>query len=131
MPKIPSHAKCVFKGVLFDVYQWEQMGFDGTTTTFEMLRRKAGVQVLALNGIDVYYLEEEQPLKGKYRGLVGGSAESYEEDPLDVAKRELLEETGMVAKNGFCFLRRIMFLKQIGTFICMWLMGAKRFKSQP
>lgn len=35
---IPDHAKCVFKGVIFDVYQWEQKLYNGTTTTFEKLK---------------------------------------------------------------------------------------------
>lgn len=99
MPKIPPHAKCVFKGVIFDVYQWEQKLYDGSMEIFEMLKRKPNVQVLALSDENVFYLEEEQPFKGRYRGLVGGSAKSYDEDPLDIAKRELLEETGMVAKK--------------------------------
>ena len=29
MKKIPNNAKRVFKGVIFDVYQWEQEVFDG------------------------------------------------------------------------------------------------------
>lgn len=34
--KIPSTAKRVFKGIIFDVYRWEQEMFDETTSTFEI-----------------------------------------------------------------------------------------------
>ncbi len=34
---IPDHATCVFRGMLFDVYQWQQEMFDGSIETFEML----------------------------------------------------------------------------------------------
>ncbi len=37
--KIPPNAKRVFKGIIFDVYQWQQKMFDGSKETFEMLKR--------------------------------------------------------------------------------------------
>ena len=37
---IPPEAKCVFRGKIFDVYQWPQRLYDGSTATFEMLRRR-------------------------------------------------------------------------------------------
>ena len=36
--KVPKQAKRVFKGVIFDVYQWEQEMFDGTKEIFEKLK---------------------------------------------------------------------------------------------
>jgi len=33
---VPEEAKLVFKGIIYDVYQWEQKMFDGTFSTFEM-----------------------------------------------------------------------------------------------
>jgi len=32
--KIPKDAKLVFKGKIFDVYQWQQKVYDGTTVTY-------------------------------------------------------------------------------------------------
>lgn len=45
--KIPSVAQRVFRGQIFDVYQWPQMLFDGTVATFEMLKRADSVSVIA------------------------------------------------------------------------------------
>jgi len=97
MSKIPDYAKCIFKGEVFDTYQWQQELYDGSFKTFEMLRRKHSINVIALQGKDIVYIEEEQPNKAPFRGLISGGAESYEEDPLETAKRELLEETGMIS----------------------------------
>ncbi|MFO0971471.1 MAG: hypothetical protein U0520_03950, partial [Candidatus Saccharimonadales bacterium] len=58
---IPQDAKKVFDGVIFDVFQWQQQMFDGTTETFEMLRRPDTVQVICIDEGKVLVLEEEQP----------------------------------------------------------------------
>lgn len=48
--KIPEDAKLVFKGVIFDVYQWEQEMFDGTYETFEAIKRVGTVQIIPTIG---------------------------------------------------------------------------------
>lgn len=96
MGKIPDHATCVFKGKIFDVYQWEQELYDGSKATFEMLKRGNTVVVIPLQGDQVTYTLQEQPGKAPYLALPGGRAEEGEE-PLETAKRELLEETGMIS----------------------------------
>lgn len=90
---IPPTAKRVFKGILYDVYQWEQERFDGTKDTYEGLRRKPSVQVIAVVGDKLIILDEEQPALGKFTSVPGGV---YEDDnaPEEAAERELLEETG-------------------------------------
>jgi hypothetical protein len=45
---IPKQAQRVFKGQIFDVYQWPQKLFDGSTQTFEMLKRPDTLTVLAI-----------------------------------------------------------------------------------
>ena len=45
---IPADAKRVFEGVIFDVYQWQQKMFDGSTETFEVLKRPDSVEVIAI-----------------------------------------------------------------------------------
>ena len=45
---IPAEAECKFQGELFDVYQWPQEMFDGSTATFEMLRREDTVVIIAV-----------------------------------------------------------------------------------
>jgi len=36
---LPENAKLVFKGVVFDTYQWEIDGYDGSKKTFKKLKR--------------------------------------------------------------------------------------------
>ena len=93
---IPSNAKIVYKGILYDVYQWEQVLFDGTKEIFEGLRRKPSVQVIAVINDKLVLLEEEQPNIGKFLAVPGGVLED-EETPEEAAKRELLEETGCIS----------------------------------
>lgn len=94
---IPEHAKCVFEGIMFDVYQWEQELFDGTKTTFEKLKRPDTVVVFPVlpNG-KIIVTEQEQPGKEPFIGATGGRVDKGEAI-LDAAKRELLEESGYEA----------------------------------
>ncbi|MCW1908673.1 MAG: NUDIX domain-containing protein [Candidatus Saccharibacteria bacterium] len=96
--KIPSHAKLVFKGVLHDVYQWQQVMFDGSTSTFEALKRKPSVTIIASTKQGMLLVvDEEQPYNGRNLCLPGGIAES--DDLLSEAKRELAEETGYLSND--------------------------------
>lgn len=45
---IPKEATKVFEGRIYDVYQWPQKMFDGSTETFEMLGRADTVKIIAL-----------------------------------------------------------------------------------
>src|SRR3989344_2525310 len=96
---IPENARRVFKGVIFDVYQWEQRLFDGTTTTFEKIKRADTVVVFPVlpNG-RIILTEQEQPGKDPFLGATGGRVDEGE-DVLQAAKRELLEESGYVADH--------------------------------
>lgn len=70
---IPKHAKRVFKGIIFDVYQWKQKLFDGSFTTFEKIKRKSTVMVLPITKDGKIILtQQEQPLEGKFIGAIGG-----------------------------------------------------------
>lgn len=92
--KIPKNAKKVFEGVIFDVYQWEQEMFDGTFETFEMLSRVNTIQIIATAGDKILLAHQSQPTKEDFYSLFGGRAEKGEQ-PLETAKRELLEESGL------------------------------------
>ena len=91
--KLPPQAKQVFKGIIYDVYHWEQEMFDGSRQTFEMLKRPDTLQVIAIQGDKILIGHESQPTKKDFYTLLGGRAEAGEE-PLQSAKRELLEESG-------------------------------------
>ncbi|MCB9370654.1 NUDIX hydrolase [Candidatus Woesearchaeota archaeon] len=99
MNDFPPSANKVFKGVLFDVYQWEQELYDGSFKLFEKVKVPDGVTVFARTPDKKFILlHEEQPYVGSFTGLPSGHVE-HEEDPLCTAKRELLEELGMQAKE--------------------------------
>lgn len=94
---IPEGAKCVFKGKIFDVYQWEQSMYDGSTQTFEKLKRPDTVVVFpVLDDGSILLTEQEQPGKKPFISAPSGRVEEGE-DILEAAKREFLEETGYEA----------------------------------
>ena len=95
---IPLNAKKVFSGVIFDVYQWPQELFDGTMQTFEMLKRRGSTDIVTVHNGKILLQQQEQPGRPPFLSFPGGQIEDGE-DPLDGAKRELLEETGYVAQE--------------------------------
>ena len=100
---MPPHAKRVFKGVVFDTYQWEQEMYDGTKKLFEKLKRPDTVVVFpVLSDGRIILIEEEQPGQELSLGSIGGRVDEGE-DALAAAKRELLEETGYEAKEWLLF----------------------------
>lgn len=96
---LPPNAKRVFKGIIYDVYQWEQKLFDGSVATFEMLSRPDAVRVLAVRDDKIVILKQEQPDIGYFIDLPGGRHDIDREDELQAAQRELLEETGLIFKD--------------------------------
>ncbi len=96
---LPDNATVVFKGKLFDVYQWEQELFDGTKTIFEKLKRPDTVVIFPiLPDGKILLIKQEQPRKGSFISTPGGRVDEGE-DILSAAKRELLEETGYEAEE--------------------------------
>ncbi|HZP55176.1 MAG TPA: NUDIX domain-containing protein, partial [Candidatus Saccharimonadales bacterium] len=95
---IPSAAQKVFTGVIFDVYQWPQKMFDGTTATFEMLKRPDTVTVIPVLSDKIITIEDEQPHSGARLSFPGGRVDKNERT-LDAAKREIKEETGHEFKS--------------------------------
>lgn len=98
MVSIPSHAKKVFSGVIFDVFQWDQEMFDGRIETFEAVRRPYTALILPVIDNKIVLSYEQQPGKDWYMSFLGGRLSSWE-DSLQWAKRELEEEAGIVSDN--------------------------------
>lgn len=96
---IPNTAKCVFKGEIFEIWQWEQQLFDGTSAVFEKAVRQPSVGILPVttdHKIIVTY--QQQPGMQPFVSLVGGVVDPDEEIEV-AAHRELLEETGTRAES--------------------------------
>jgi ADP-ribose pyrophosphatase len=96
---LPDHATCVYKGKIFDTYQWDQEMYDGSIKTFEKLKRPDTVIVFpVLEDGRILLTVQEQPGKAAFLGGCGGRVEEGE-DILEAAKRECLEETGYEASE--------------------------------
>jgi len=91
---IPESAQCVFEGEIFDVYQWEQELYDGSTATFEKLTRADTAVVFPiLEDGRILLINEEQPGRTASHVAPSGRVEAGEL-PEQTARRELKEETG-------------------------------------
>lgn len=95
---IPEQAKRVFKGNIFDVYQWDQEMFDGSFEVFEMLKRPDTTKIFCIKDDKIIFVEEEQP-GHKFFDVPGGRHDIEGETELQSAQREVKEETGMFFKN--------------------------------
>lgn len=91
---IPDNAKRVFKGEIYDTYQWPQKMFDGSTETFEMLKRPDTVTAIPIADGKVITLEDRQPHTGKKMSFPGGRVDEADQSTLAAVKREVKEETG-------------------------------------
>lgn len=96
--RLPDHAKKVFGGIAYDIYQWEQELFDGSITTFEMAKHADAVSVIPIINDKIVIIHESQPRDEERIGFPGGVMDAGE-TPLQTAQRELLEETGMRFKT--------------------------------
>lgn len=96
---LPKKAKKVFKGNIFEIYQWPQKMFDGTIKTFEMAKSMDGVGVIATVGKKIVLLKQKQPGTKWYYTLPGGYLDDPKETARQGALRELREETGMIPEH--------------------------------
>lgn len=114
---IPAEATKVFAGQIYDVYQWPQEMYDGSTETFEMLRRPDTVKIVAIltpeeqvklqNVVKITTSKEErivitkqkQPRREWFYDYPGGRVDEVDPDELVAAKRELKEEAGLEFAN--------------------------------
>jgi len=97
--KLPKNAKRVFKGEIFDVYQWKQKMFDGSFKIFESVKRENTVVIIPSYKGKIVALKQRQPHTKWFICTPSGRMDIKGEKPLNAAKRELLEETGMKSKT--------------------------------
>jgi len=99
MGKIPKEAKRVFEWVMFDVRQWQQLMFDGSLRTFEMISREHTGIVLPIQDDKIALTYQIQPHKHEWYWDFFGWRIDDGEDPLLGTERELLEEAWMVSDD--------------------------------
>lgn len=129
--KFPPQAKRVFKGMIFDVYQWEQEMYDGSTHTFEkIVRPDTAIVIPVTEDGKIIICEQEQPHREKpYLSLISGQVEENE-PPEEAAKRELLEETGFEAKELVLFDKHEVSHKIAWTIYTYIAKGCKKVSEQ-
>ena len=91
---VPESAQIAFEGKIFDVYQWEQKLYDGTTHTFEkIVRQDTAVIYPILEDGRILLIKDSQPQRDTVITAPSGRLEpgGYPEAAI---LRELLEETG-------------------------------------
>ena len=91
---IPKTAKRVFKGLIYDVYHWQQKMFDGSFKTFEKIRRPGTVVVIPTIGKKILLQKQKQPDTDWFYDFPSGRMDKPGESPRQAALRELMEETG-------------------------------------
>ena len=96
---LPPEATKVFSGKIWDVYQWPQTMFDGSTETFEMLARPDTVKIIAIKYGKIIVTQQEQPRKDCFLDYPGGRVDASDVDELAAAKREMREETGLIFRH--------------------------------
>ena len=94
-----EQATNVFKGVRFEVYQWPQKQFDGSTATYEIVKRDDTVIILGVIGEEVILVKEQQPHWDKPGFTVPAGMVEKDEDLVVAARREMEEETGLIFKT--------------------------------
>lgn len=98
--KIPEHAELVFSWIRADIYQWDQIMYDGSVSRFESIRFLDGAfSIPILPDWRILLTRQEQPGISEFISLPGGSFDFPEEDPLGCALRELHEETWYISSD--------------------------------
>ncbi|MFH0785159.1 MAG: NUDIX domain-containing protein [Pseudomonadota bacterium] len=128
MTKIPEDAKLVFEGLLFKIYQWEQKMFDGSYQTFELAKRDDNVQILVTMADKVVLVEEIQPNYSEPSIAIPGGNVHPDEEPIEAAKRELLEETGLKCEKLELYYVEELGSKLVRQFYIFIGCGAKKIQ---
>jgi ADP-ribose pyrophosphatase len=96
MLEIPPDARRVFRGAVYDVYQWSVVDAHGRSVTHEALRRPDVAVAIAVQDDTILLAREQQSGLGTFWTHFGGFIEPGEQ-PIAAAARELAEEAGMTA----------------------------------
>ncbi len=127
---VPDMATKMFGGMIFDTYQWPQTLFDGTSHTFEMLKRTDTVTVMCVVDDKILVINDEQPHLGMRKTFPGGRVDPEDASIEAAAQREVLEETGYSFKNWRLVLVQQPY-KKIEWFIYLLLAWDVDTKIEP
>lgn len=94
-------SSSIFDGVLLHVYRDEVILPDGRGSVRELLRFNGAVGIIPVTEDGNVIIEDQfrYPVDQVMMEIPAGKIDGKEEDPFVAAKRELLEETGIIAKK--------------------------------
>lgn len=94
-------SKMVYSGPVFDVYSDSVQLYNGAEARRDYLLHRGAVAIVPLDDEGNVIMERQfrYPHRRVMYEIPAGKLEAFDTDPLDAAKRELLEETGVTAKE--------------------------------
>ena len=117
---VPESAELAFTGMIFDVYQWPQLMFDGSEHKFEMLKRPDTVTAICIVEGKILVLDDEQPHLGARESFPGGRVDLEDETIESAIQREVLEETGY-SFNNWRLVKVSQPYRKMEWFVYVWL----------
>lgn len=117
---LPRNAQRVFKGRIWDIYQWPQKTFDGATHIFECIKRPNTAVIIPVVGNKILIQQQAQPHWDRELLSLPAGRCNNREAPLACAKRELLEETGYISRDWELLQRQHPYRNmvwEVSTFI--------------
>jgi ADP-ribose pyrophosphatase YjhB (NUDIX family) len=90
-----KNERIAFDGKKYRIYQWDQAMYNGDWDVFERVEHKPSATVFALYQGKIVIQDQMQPHYKQHVLCVPGGGLEWDEDPLEGAKRELLEEEGL------------------------------------
>lgn len=127
---VPDNAQLVFEGMIFDVYQWPQELYDGTSHTFEMLKRTDTVNAICIVDDKFLVLDDEQPHLGARLSFPGGRVDQSDASIKDSIQREVHEETGYTFDN-WRLIKVYQPYRKVEWFVYTWLAWGMSAKDDP
>ncbi|HEY5442649.1 MAG TPA: NUDIX hydrolase [Candidatus Saccharimonadales bacterium] len=117
---LPDNAERAFAGEIFDVYQWQQKLYDGSSTTFEMLKRPDTVTAICMIKDKILIADDEQPHLGMRQSFPGGRVDASDPDVNAAVQREVNEETGYCFKS-WRLIKVSQPYRKMEWFVYVWL----------
>ena len=94
-------SKMVYSGPVFDVYSDSVRLYNGTESRRDYLLHRGAVAIVPLTDDGCVIMERQYryPHRRVMYEIPAGKLEAFDTDPLEAAKRELMEETGVTAAD--------------------------------